>query len=235
MDLQSPCAFSLVSGIEGKGDGLLYESDQNDPSRNLRLGCTFSVAWTTDVTMNTEYVKGSVSAPLGVISVDWCPIPLDLPEEMLFANPREAPDCHGPLVLAKPSTCRFMGPPCYVESAPFHVAKDNLPATPRVAEPLYVVYHVQNKTSLHQKLAVMLSDSESETDEDDEPDGFLFAGVVNGDICLGPFESKSLSYVAVPTRSGPLMMPNFRVTSDRYKSWVIRDDTPGSRSIYILP
>ena len=234
-DPQCPCNFSIVSGHKGKANGLLYESDENDPSRNLNLESTLSVAWTADVAMKNEYVKGSVSAPLGTISVDWFPIPLELPEEMEFARPSETTDCHGPLVLSKPSTCRFMGPPCYVERAPFHVVKDDIPASPRVAEPFKVLYHVQNKTNLHQRLDVMLNDSEPETDGGSEPDGFLVAGVVNGTVSLGPFETKCLSYMAVPTRSGKLMMPSFRVTSDRFKSWVIRDDTPGSRSICILP
>jgi hypothetical protein len=233
VDPRSPCEFRLVSGKDASG--VLYQAEENDPSRNLRLGSKFAVAWTADIAMKSEYVKGSVSAPLGTICVDWSPIPLDFPNAIIVGSSLDPIAAHGPLVLTNPSTCRFMGPPCYVENAPFHATMDNIPVSPRVAEPFDMIYHVKNKTSMDQRLKVVLQDSGPNADGSSDSDGFLISGLVNGSISLGPFETKALPYTVLATRAGKVTMPNFRVSCDRYKTWVIRDDTPSTRSIYVLP
>ena len=232
-DPQSPCEFRLVSGKNS--EGLLYETEVEDPGCSLRLGSTFAVAWTADVAMKNEYVKGSVSAPLGAICVDWSPIPLEWPQEVAIGSALDPVDAHGPLVLTSSSVCRFMGPPCYVENAPFRATMDDLPACLRVGIPFDIIYRIRNKTNMDQKLKVLLVDDDPASDDSDESDGFLISGLVNGSISLGPHETKTLPYTAIATRAGKVSMPTFRVSCDRYQTWVIRDDTPSTRSINILP
>lgn len=183
--------------------------------------------------MKSAYLKGSVSSSLGVVSVDWIPSTLKLPEEITLAGLEDSVAAHGPLQLTSPSTCRFMGPPCYIENAPFEATVEGLPASLRVAEPFDVVYHIKNKTSFDQKLLVQLDDSEPAGN--DSSQGFLISGVVNGAISLGPFETHTLSYTALATRTGQITMPRVGVSSDRYKTWLIQEASISRRSIFILP
>jgi hypothetical protein len=219
--------------LSGKGkDGVLFEAEEKDPSHKLVLGSKFSLAWITQVAMKSNYLKGSVSAPLGVISVDWSPTPLALPKDVSLEGIDGKLTAHGPLPLQKPTTCRFMGPPCYIENAPFETTIESFPALPQVAVPFEVSFRIKNKTALDQKLRIILDHSEA--DQTDESNGIMISGLVNGEISLSPNESHILSYTVLATRVGKVLMPKISVASDRYKTWVLREAS-ARRSLFVLP
>ena len=219
----------MLSGIDD--NGLLYKADANDPCRKLNLGSKFSLAWTAQVNLTSSYMKGSVSTSLGVISVDWLPSSLDLPEEVATAGKTDLATGHGPLRLAAVPCCRFMGPPCYIENAPFETSMQKMPSYLRVAVPFDVTYYIKNKTTRDQKLKVLLDDAAPS----DESHGFLISGFINGEISVGPLETYSLSYTALATRTGKIPMPPVCVSSDRFKTWVIHEASSVRRSLFVLP
>jgi hypothetical protein len=102
----------------------------------------------------------------------------------------------------------------------------------RVAVPFHVTYHIKNKTSLYQKLKVVLNDADP---ANIEARGFLITGLVNGEIALGPFESHTLSYTVLATRAGKIGMPEVGVSSNRYKTWVIHEAPSTRRTLFISP
>lgn len=210
----------------------MYQADEQDPCRKLQMGSKFSLAWTTEVSMKSDYLKGSVSTSLGVVSVDWIPTPLDLPKEVMAGGSIDSVDAHGPLSLTTPCTLRFMGPPCYIENAPFETMVEGLLSSPRVAVPFDVTYRIKNKTSIDQKLKVFLNNSAPESKDSD---GFLVSGLVDGDVSLGPLESHALSYTILATRTGTIPMPKFCISSDRYNTWIVDDSTSTRRSVFVLP
>jgi hypothetical protein len=211
----------------------LYQADEQDPCRKLQMGSKFSLAWTTEVSMKSDYLKGSVSTSLGVVSVDWIPTPLELPKEVTTGGSIDsAVDAHGPLSLTTPCTCRFMGPPCYIENAPFETMVEGLPSSPRVAVPFDVTYRIKNKTSIDQKLKVFLNNSAPASQESD---GFLVSGLVDGEVSLGPLESHTLSYTILATRTGTIPMPKFCISSDRYNTWIVDDSASSRRAVFVLP
>jgi hypothetical protein len=185
-----------------------------------------------EVNMKSNDLKGSVSSWLGVISVDWMPSTLRLPDEAKAGGLADSITSHGPLRLNTPPTCRFMGPPCYIENAPFETKMEKVPSALRVAVPFDVTYHIKNKTSLYQKLKVVLNDADP---ANIEAHGFLITGLVNGEIALGPFESHTLSYTALATRAGKIWMPQVGVSSNRYKTWVIQEAPSTRRTLFISP
>lgn len=180
--------------------------------------------------MKSHYLKGSVSASLGTISVGWSPSSFEVPKDMSQDVGVTPITAHGPLRLDGPSNCLFMGPPCYIENAPFETTMDRLPDYLEVATPFDIRYHIKNKTSLDQKLKVSLKGM-------DGPEGslgFMVAGMVQGEISLGPFETHTLSYTALATRSGKIHFPPVCVSSERYKTWLIQEEGQ-SRTVFVAP
>lgn len=216
--------------LSGKNDeGLLYKADNEDPCRSLTIGSKFSLAWMTEVKMKSNFLKGSLSSTLGMISVDWRPASIALPEEV---SGSESISEHGPLQLATPSTCCFMGPPCYIENAPFEVKIDTLPYAPKLSVPFAATYRIRNKTTLHQTLRVVFNDKEF---PDNQSSGLLISGLVDGKLSLGPSEVFNLSYTLIPTRTGKIWMPQICVSSDRYNTWVIKESPQDRKMVLILP
>lgn len=189
-------------------------------------------------TIKDQYVKGSVSTRLGVIWVDWYPVSIALPEGMEedVGSDMERLNAHGPLRLSEPSTLKFRGPPCYIEDAPFETVLESLPPSPRVATPFEMSYRISNKTGMQQKLSILMSDqSTDERERGHISEGVLVSGLINGSITLAPFESQTLSYTALATKAGKTTMPALAISSDRYKTWLVKDRQEGSREIFVLP
>lgn len=181
--------------------------------------------------MKRNYLKGSVSASLGTLSVDWSPISLEVPKQARKLGNGGSIAMHGPLKLDHPSTCRFMGPPCYIENAPFEAIMDRIPDQLEVATAFDIVYHIRNKTSLDQKLRISLKGLDPSADESL---GFIISGLVNGEISLGPFETHTLSYTALATRSGNIEVPPMCISSDRYKTWLVHEQGQ-NRTLFVAP
>jgi hypothetical protein len=229
-EANAPCTFTLLSGKDESG--LLYKASPEDPCRKLILGSKFSLAWATEVNMKSNYLKGSVSAPLGILSVSWSSNPLEVPDEVTKSGFGEAITTHGPLRLDSPLTCRFMGPPCYIENAPFETTMDRLPDNLEVATPFDITYHIKNKTGFDQKLNVSLKEAEQGVNGSL---GFMVAGLLTGEISLGPFETHTLSYTAVAMSTGKIQAPQVCVSSRRYSTWLIHESQGESRTLFVAP
>lgn len=174
---------------------------------------------------------------LGVIWADWQPVIIPLPENISHLGPEiERVGSHGPLRLSDPSTLKFRGPPCYIENAPFETVLESLPPSPRVATPFEMSYRIANKTGMQQKLTVLMRDHASDDRERSSvSEGVLVSGLINGDIILGPFETQTLCYTALATKAGKTTMPALSISSDRYKTWLVKDQMEGSREIFVMP
>jgi len=224
------CRFKLISGHGD--DGTLYKREINNPCRTLSVGSKISFAWTTEVCMKDAYRKERLAASLGTISIHWQPSSIELPEELKVMRDDDLWGNHGPLKLCKPSICCFRGPICYIENAPFEAKADRLPTSLYIATPLEVTYRIRNKTPLDQDVEMLLTDSSSPSNESNE--SFLISGLVNKRTSLGPYESHSFSYTAVPMKVGEVDLPAISISSKRYKTWVVHEAME-RRSIYVLP
>ena len=227
----APCKFRLLSGKNNSG--LLYRAQPEDPCRRLIRGSKFSLAWTSEVNMASDYLKGSVSAPLGILSIAWAPCPVALPDEVKDIGYSASITKHGPLEMDFPIICRFMGPPCYIENAPFETKMDKLPDFLEVATPFDITYYIKNKTPLEQKLNISLTEMEHGVNEHSH--GFMVAGLATGEISLGPFESHRLAYTAVATRTGAIQAPKLRVSSLRYNTWLIHESNGEIQTLFVAP
>ena len=221
------CQFTLLSGHDD--DGTLYKGELGSPCQTLRDGSKISFAWINRVRMDAEYREECLVAPIGTISVHWQPSPINLPDEVLFMKGDSFAEAHGPLKLATSVVCRFSGPLCQIESAPFEAVSATLPESIQVASPFEVTYRIKNKTPVDQELEMLLQDSPSPGNG-----GFLIGGLVNKRASLGPYESLSFSYTAIPMRVGKVDLPPISISSRRYKTWIVRESWD-RRSIFVLP
>lgn len=198
----------------------------------LTEGSKFGLTYSVEPVIREQYMKGSVSTRLGVIWVDWYPVSIPLPE----GTDIERMGSHGPLRLSEPTTLKFRGPPCYIENAPFETVLVSLSPSPRVATPFEMSYRISNKTGMQQKISVLMRDlSSDERERSNISEGVLVSGLINGEITLAPFESQTLSYTALATKAGKTTMPVLSISSDRYKTWLIKDQQQGSREIFVMP
>lgn len=223
MDESAPCTFKLLSGKDPSG--LLYKTHPQNPCRMLGRGSRFSLAWTSEVNIKSHYLKGSVSTSLGALSVGWFPRPMAAPEDA-----KDSSQTLGPLRLERPSKCRLLGPPCYIENAPFETSVEGLPNHLRVATPFAIAYQIRNKTAMDQKLTISMKEYEA-----NESNCFMVAGLVDGEISLGPYEKLTISYTAVATTSGVHSVPPICITSERYKTWLVQESNVSSQKVFVAP
>jgi len=211
--------------ISGGGKKLLYESMPGKLGSKLRTGAKFGLSYTVQAELKNQTTNQSIKGCLGVVCVKWLPIAIaDVATgaEGQFLR-------HGPLVIEDTPRIRFRGPTCSIEHAPFETTLDALPPCPRLALPFEIRYQIKNKTELHQKLQVAVQESGT---DDGMGERLLLSGLVNGDICLAPFETQCVAYTALATRAGKTNMPAISVSSVRYKTWVIKE---GSNEIFVIP
>lgn len=221
------CAIKLVSDSSVKNEcGVLYSPNERQPFQKLTKGSKYGIVYSVKADMLNGYKKGSVSDHLGVICVEWSPMTLALPKEV---TPTDSLKAHGPLVLDRSATLKFRGPPCYIESAPFEAIMTMNPHSPHVAIPFEVSYRIVNKTILHQKLIVGVTER-----GDGEVETLLFSGVVSFEIGLSPLETQTLTFTAIATKAGRAALPAISVSCERYKTWVINDG-PVNRHLFVLP
>ena len=225
------CKFRLVSGLDD--GGTIYQGKPSNPCRILRTGSKLSFAWMSKCSMDLEYREDSLTTPIGTISVHWNPSPIGLVEDLPFINKDNFSGRHGPLQLERSSVCRFSGPFCRIESAPFEVLPGSLPESIKVAVPFEVTYSIRNKTPVDQELEMILNDSLAPNDESSK-DEFLTGGLAHEKTSLQPFESYSFSYTTIPMKVGKVDLPPISVFSRRFRTWIIRESID-RRSIYVVP
>mmetsp|Transcript_42868 Transcript_42868/g.103675 ORF Transcript_42868/g.103675 Transcript_42868/m.103675 type:complete len:1083 (-) Transcript_42868:1354-4602(-) len=227
---EHPCEFKLLTGKDKSG--LLYKGGEGDACRELLPGSKFAFSWTALAEVNETYQQTTTNTSLGVISVGWNPSPLTPPEEYFSSDPSDPISEHGPLPLKTPPTCRYVGPPCYIEKAPFSVQMNRLQSSPKVATPFAISYRIQNLTQHQQALQVSFGES---TIADREAQGYMLSGLVNGTVALGAFEIHNLSYTVIATRPGAIQMPQVCVSSDRFGTWVIKETAKDRKELFIVP
>ncbi|CAJ1893376.1 unnamed protein product [Cylindrotheca closterium] len=226
---EHPCEFKLLTGKDESG--LLYKGEDGDSCRELLPGTTFAFSWTALAEVNPRYQQIPTSSSLGVISVGWNPAPLTLPDDYVTSDSSEPISEHGPLPLKTPPTCRFIGPPCYIEKAPFAVKMNRLQSSPKVGSPFSISYQIKNMTPQHQALKVSFKGSIA----DREAQGYMLSGLVDGTVALGAFEIHNLCYTVIATRAGAIQMPRVCVSSDRFGTWVIKETLTDRKELFIVP
>jgi hypothetical protein len=229
-DPESSLNLSLKSG-DGDSD-VLYTAGLSEVSRVLSPSSKFSLAYSVQGYLHDGYKVGGET--LGAILVDWLPSTIQLPDDVQGdSTGLDGVSAHGPLALGTPSTMSFVGPTCYIESTPFEAKLQSIQSTPKVAVPFEVNYQIKNKTKVHQMLWVSMNDASA--GEDVSTDGLLISGMINGELCLAPDEEQLLSYTVLALRAGKAALPSLRVSSERYKTWVINEDRTCNRPLYIFP
>jgi hypothetical protein len=224
--------LSLKSG-DGNSD-VLYKAGLSELSRVLSPSSKISLAYSVQGNLKDDYKKGGITSSLGAILVDWLPSTIQLPDEVQGDGAGlDGVTAHGPLALGTPSTMSFAGPTCYIESTPFEAKLQSVSSTPKVAVPFEVNYQIKNKTKMHQTLSVSMNNASA--GKDVPSDGLLISGMINGELSLAPDEEQLLSYTVLALRAGKAALPSLRVSSARYKTWVINEDRTGNRPLYIFP
>lgn len=202
----------------------LFVATDRDLCGRLGKGKKMGVMLTVDAHMKEGHKMGNISTHMGVVCVDWAPKPLPVPPAA--AEAVSVKD-HGPLSLKELSTIKFRGPFCYMENAPFATSVSIEPSAPRVGTPFEVLYRVMNKTGLHQVLEVALQDTTATNSS------VLIAGSVKGELRLSPQATQLLSYTAIATKAGKVMVPSVTISSNRYNTWLVNGTEPSE--LYVMP
>lgn len=202
----------------------------------LSPGSSIFVSYATVAKLRSDYKKGSVSARLGSLVVEWAPSPMDLEldEKIKYLGPL-VESGHGPLDIGSPLISRFPGPACYIESPPFETYLCPLPSQPQVYSPFQLSYSIENKTNQHQTLLVNINLGEGGIGRQ-MTDDLLVSGLVSGELQLGPRETQQFCYTIVPTKTGKTFLPGLGISSLRHNTWVIKQDQDdNARSIFVVP
>lgn len=224
----------IVNNALSEGD-CVYRPHPDDPCRMLSTGSRLIVSYTMLASLKEDAIR-SAFATLGSILVDWRPTRLELPLEQAIVNDKlRLCRSHGPLALETPSTIRFTGPNCYIERAPFKAETLDLPSHISVAMPFDVQYSIMNTTSSHQSVSIQILEESASSDAPTTSSSrLMLSGCMKGQLSLGPLEKHTLSYRAIAFSPGEMHLPILRISSDRYKSWIVNERSVGKR-IYVLP
>lgn len=215
----------LVMGSPySNSQNVLFSPKPNDLCHILRTGSRFNLAFMVqpilkNVVSNHEVVNYATKN-LGMIEVFWIPMCVSLPSKalnMVTMVNDEYKNYHGPLPIKDSIPVRLYSPTCYVECTPFEASLQPIFPCPRVSQPFRVEYIIKNKTSLNQKLLVEIDEEKNNLSNND----VIVSGLTNGELYLGPMETKHLDYSLVASKSGRISSPGVRVSSTRYGSWVI--------------
>ncbi len=231
-ELNSHCNVDLIPSKQtdsGQRD-VLFSPRSNDLCKNLNSGTRIDISFTvtprikSDISLKEETMK---LCRLGAVSIGWSPMPLNIPTGITINKEDQFRNYHGALPIKPPRSLRQKGPSCYVEVTPFKTSFQTIPAIPQVGNPFEIRYEIVNRTSLHQKLRVLMNDS----DVISTSNSMLVSGIINGEIVLGPLEKKIISYSILVTKVGNITTPAFDVSSVRYNSWIVH----GSNKIFVSP
>eukprot|EP00554_Chaetoceros_debilis_P011045 CAMPEP_0194109444 /NCGR_PEP_ID=MMETSP0150-20130528/8927_1 /TAXON_ID=122233 /ORGANISM="Chaetoceros debilis, Strain MM31A-1" /LENGTH=1586 /DNA_ID=CAMNT_0038798395 /DNA_START=209 /DNA_END=4966 /DNA_ORIENTATION=- len=228
----SACQLSLVHNHSKDVDTeILYKPKTSSFWNKLTSGTKLKVAYTIKPQMKSDETAESAqvtSTHLGAIAIHFIPIPLHNSNFEISGASKILSGYHGPLPIDELPSSKHKGPLLYVETTPFDACYEVVPPLPRVSCPFEVRYKITNKTYLHQKLKISMTEAEGTAN------GMLVSGIINGELALGPMESTTISYSMLVTKIGKAVLPDLSVSSLRYNTWIlrgIRQDT----SIYVMP
>ena len=229
--MRSNCDIVLVSPKEKETEenNVLFTPKKDDLCQTLNSGMKLNITYTLKPSLRetNSPQEESISTRLGAIAIVWVPKPLRLSNQMSINTGDDYPSYHGPLPIQSTKPLKHKGPLCHVEETPFKASFETIPAMPKVGNPFEVRYEIINRTSHHQRLRVLMNDSESIGSSN----SMLVSGIINGEVALGPLERKILNYSLLVTKVGKITIPAFDVSSIRYDTWVVH----GSNKIFISP
>lgn len=211
----------------------LYSSDSglfmNQKKQGSKLSLSYSVSAVRDVESGSELQ----TIPLGVISVNWKPVSLLLPDDL---SPIDTSDefgsAHGPLVLPSVTPMIFYGPQCQVLPSPFTAKLLKCPSTPKVGAPFCISYQVTNRTAKTQTLILSLNDVQDGDTSTSSSLQLLGTGKIKEEMQMAPFEEKTFSFNLLAMIAGKVRRPPLTVSSGRHKTWVINE---ANSHLFVMP
>ncbi|KAL7546228.1 hypothetical protein ACHAWF_009563 [Thalassiosira exigua] len=216
---------------------VLYSSDSRLFMNQVRQGSKLSLSYSVLARRDVESGNGGEANSLGIISVDWKPSHLPLPDMALTDIADGILDdfgaTHGPLCLPDLTPMVFYGPQCQVLTAPFRAKLLKCPSTPKVGTPFCVSYQVTNRTAKSQTLILELNDAPNDRSAS-EPH-LLGAGVVKKEMQMAPFEEKTFSFTFLSMAAGKVLRPPLTVSSGRHQTWVINETLMSTRHLFVMP
>ncbi len=214
----------------------LYSAGIGVLTNKLKQGSTLSFSYSVLAQKDIESGDGYDSIPLGVISVDWKPAILCLPEgSSPIINADEFGSAHGPLHLSGQSSMICRGPQCKVLASPFVARLLKCPATPKVGTPFSISYLVTNKSAKSQAVVVRLNDEKAENATSPPAPQLLGTGKVMEEMELAPFEERVFSFTYISMFSGKVLRPSLSVSSSRHQTWVVNETPLNPRHLFVLP
>ena len=202
----------------------------------MKQGSTLSFSYSVLAQKDIESGNGYDSIPLGVISVDWRPSILSLPDGSSPAiNADEFGSAHGPLHLSGQSSMIFHGPQCKVLASPFVARLLKCPATPKVGTPFCISYIVTNKSAKSQAVVVHLNNEQTENATSPPAPQLLVTGKVMEEMELAPFEEKVFSFTYISMFAGKVLRPSLSISSSRHQTWVVNETPQSPRHLFVVP
>ncbi len=209
-----------AQGKKNAGSNVIFSPEEGSICQNLNDGRKVDIAFATCPSISRIAQEEILFARLGVVTVEWSPVPLkqsELTSTFITQSNDEYSNLHGPLPLAGLQTLKYQCPSCHIEKAPFNASFKTIPDIPKVGNPFEVRYIVTNQTKSHQRLRVVMNDSESTFPSN----SMLISGLINCEIVLGPNEEKSVSYSLLVTQAGMTSFPAPDISSLRYNTWIV--------------
>lgn len=203
----------------------------NQKRQGSKLSLSYSVSARGDIESGSDC---KTTMPLGVISIQWKPLSLPLPDDV--STPADTTDefgpTHGPLALPNLAPVTFYGPQCQVLPSPFAARLLKCPSTPKVGAPFCVSYRVTNRTAKSQTLVLRLNEVQ-DGDAAGSPH-LLGTGKSKEEMQMAPFEEKVFSYSFLSMVSGKIRRPPLTVSSGRHQTWVINETLVPSH-LFVMP
>lgn len=214
----------------------LYSAGVGVLTNHLKQGSKLSLSYSVLAQKDIESGSGYDSIPLGVISVDWKPVSLSLPEGSApIINDDGFGSAHGPLQSSKQTPMIFHGPQCKVLDSPFMAKLLKCPATPKVGTPFCISYLVTNKSGRSQKVVVRLNDEKVENAFSQPGPQLLGTGKLKEEVEMAPFEEKVFSFTFISMLAGKVLRPSLNVSSSRHQTWVVNETLLSPRYLFVMP
>ena len=202
----------------------------------MKLGSKLSLSYSVSAQRDIESGKGQDGIPLGVISVEWKPASLPLPENQTSTDiTDDFKGVHGPLSLPKVAPMVFYGPQCQVLPSPFTAKLLKCPSTPKVGNPFCISYQVTNRTAKSQTLLLRLDEEQDGAAANSSSPQLLGSGKVKEELQMAPFEEKTFSFTYICMVAGKVLRPPLTVSSGRHQTWVINETAMSSRHLFVMP
>lgn len=218
---------------------VLYSPDDGNFMNRLKKGSKLSLSYAIAPQRSTLNSNENVTIPLGIVSVEWKPVSLSLPDESIPNGSSFPKDdygfSHGPLCLPDVAPIKFYGPQCHVLNAPFSAKLVHGPSAPKVGTPFRVSYQITNRTAKSQSLMLSMNDSPRDDSQYPSDNQLLVTGKMKTELQIAPFEEKSISFTFMSMVAGKVIRPPLCASSGRHQSWVINENESNARFFFVLP